>query len=50
MKQTLEVEPEFVEDDPDLEITSVAILPSNSEVIICRPMEIALLGKNGCKW
>lgn len=50
MKQTLEAVPDFIEDDPDLEITSIAILPMNSEVIICRPMEIPYLLKNGCKW
>jgi len=50
MKQTLEAQHKFVENIPDLEILSVAILPTNSEIIICRLMEIPLLSKNGCKW
>lgn len=34
MKQTLEAVPDFIEDDPDLEITSIAILPMNSEELM----------------
>jgi len=41
IKPTPEAEHEIVENVPDLEIRSVAILPSNSEVI-CRPFEIPL--------
>lgn len=38
MKQTSETEHEFVENVPDLEIPSVAILPTNSKVIL-RPCQ-----------
>jgi len=38
MEQTLEIKHEFVENVPRQEMTSVAIIPSNSEVI-CRPFQ-----------
>jgi len=38
MEQTLETEHEFVENVPQQEIPSVAIIPTNSEVI-CRPCQ-----------
>jgi hypothetical protein len=41
IKPTPEADHEIVENVPDLEIRSVAILPKNLEVI-CRPFEIPL--------